>query len=334
MHRASSCPQDANSQTTAARGKPTLEDMTELWDLVNRQAGALSRRQIIDHGLTDDTIAAHLDARRWQRPFPGVLVTYTGPLTTTTLHWCAILYCGQSAVLSHDTAGALWGLVEPQLTIHTTVPYVRAPRSTHGLRVHRTRRALLGDFEPARTTAERTLLDLAQRTDTSDAALALVGRAFQRRIINVRELRAELERLKFQRWRGILVDAISDAETGAHSALEIRYARDVERRHGLPTGHRQRPSGHQFQDVHYDGLRTTVELDGRLGHTSLDDRWRDMDRDNRSTLRGETTLRFGWSDVAGRPCAVAGQVALLLARNGWAGSPRPCNPRCEHFRGV
>lgn len=306
--------------------------MTELVKLANYQAGALSRQQILGHGLTDDAIAANMKAGRWQRPFPGVLVTYTGPLTTTTLHWCAILYCGQSAALSHDTAGSLWGLVEPQLTIHTTVPYARAPRSTNGLTVHRTRRPLLGDFEPARTTPERTLLDLTQSTDTADAAIALVGRAFQRRIINVRELRREFERLKFPRWRGILVDAISDAEAGAHSALEIRYSRDVERRHGLPIGLRQRPSGHQFQDVHYKGLRTTVELDGRLGHLELVDRWRDMDRDNRSTVRGETTLRFGWSDVAARPCAVAGQVALVLARNGWLGSLRRCNTRCEHYR--
>lgn len=298
-------------------------------ELLHRQAGAVSRAQVIAQGITDDTIAAHLAARRWQRIYPGVLVTFTGPLSRTSCLWSALLHCGLPAVLSHDTAGELWGLRNQADTIHVTVQRPRAPRPAPGLIVHRTRRQLDGASDPPRTTPERTLLDLAQGADTADTAIALVGRAFQRGIINVRKLRAELERLPFQRWRGVFVDAVSDAETGAHSALEIRYARDVERRHGLPTGQRQRPIGHQFQDVHYKDFCTTVELDGRLGHSAPVDVWRDMDRDNHSVLRGEQTLRFGWSDVAGRPCAVAAQVTLVLRRNGWTGAARACGRRCD-----
>lgn len=48
----------------------------------------------------------------------------------------------------------------------------------------------------------------------------------------------------------------------------------------------------------------------------------------RLVLAGETVLRFGWVDVATRPCAVAGQVGQVLRRGGWAGRPRPCGPRC------
>ena len=92
----------------------------------------------------------------------------------------------------------------------------------------------------------------------------------------------------------------------------MRYLSDVERAHGLPTGTRQRGVDGTRQDVHYDGYRTTIELDGRLGHADAASVWRDMTRDNAATLRGETTLRFGWSDVANQPCKVAAQVGAVL----------------------
>ncbi|HEV8527140.1 MAG TPA: hypothetical protein VGS60_06240, partial [Actinomycetes bacterium] len=45
-------------------------------------------------------------------------------------------------------------------------------------------------------------------------------------------------------------------------------------------------------------------------------RFRDMRRDNAAVVRGEHPLRYGWFDVDERPCDVAAQVALVLARNG------------------
>jgi hypothetical protein len=68
-----------------------------------------------------------------------------------------------------------------------------------------------------------------------------------------------------------------------------------------------------------------VELDGRV-HLRTDQRWRHMRRDNRSTLRGEATLRYGFVDVSEQPCEVALQVLLRL--NGFAGEVKACRPDC------
>ncbi len=87
-------------------------------------------------------------------------------------------------------------------------------------------------------------------------------------------------------------------------------------------------AGNTHQDVHYGEFRATVELDGRLGHADLSSRWRDMRRDNASTLRGESTLRFGWADVTSHPCTVAAQVAAVLRAAGWRGAPQTCGPSC------
>jgi hypothetical protein len=83
------------------------------------------------------------------------------------------------------------------------------------------------------------------------------------------------------------------------------------------------------QDVWYDRYATVVELDGRLGHADADGRWRDMGRDNAAALRSEVTLRYGWTDVAARPCRVAAQVAEVLRRRGWAGAAAKCGNSCD-----
>jgi hypothetical protein len=49
--------------------------------------------------------------------------------------------------------------------------------------------------------------------------------------------------------------------------------------------------GGEFTDVYYDGFGLLVELDGRL-HLVPRQRWRDLDRDNRATLRAEATLPY------------------------------------------
>lgn len=70
-----------------------------------------------------------------------------------------------------------------------------------------------------------------------------------------------------------------------------------------------------------------VELDGRA-HLEASRRWRDMRRDNRSTLRGEATLRYGYLDVTEQPCDVAAQVLLALRARGFTGRVQRCRPGC------
>ena len=135
-----------------------------------------------------------------------------------------------------------------------------------------------------------------------------------------------------------MVDALlTDVELGAHSALELRYLRDVERAHGLPRGERQsvRSAGRSenqhraYRDVLYREFGLVVELDGRVGHVG-DGRLRDLRRDNVSALRGERTLRYGWQDVTEEPCTTAFQVAGMLGRGGWPGLPSRCS-RCHRL---
>ena len=81
-----------------------------------------------------------------------------------------------------------------------------------------------------------------------------------------------------------------------------------------------------YFDRFYEAYLVVVELDGRATHT-LDTRWDDIRRDNATSASGILTLRYGWPDVTGRPCEVAAEVALTLAKRGFTGA-RPCSPGC------
>jgi hypothetical protein len=78
----------------------------------------------------------------------------------------------------------------------------------------------------------------------------------------------------------------------------------------------------------YDPYGLVVELDGRADHL-VEDRWRDIHRDNSNARAGKVTLRFSYADVTSRNCEVAADVCGTLRLRGWTGLPRHCGPSCR-----
>lgn len=159
-----------------------------------------------------------------------------------------------------------------------------------------------------------------------DSALAVVADNYQTGRVSIDAILASLSS-RHIRWGGELGAAVGDHLRGSDSLLEVRHVRDVEQAHRLPRSARQRMLGREIADCSYDGFDLLVELDGRL-HLAADRRWRDMRRDNRSTLRGEATLRYGFFDVSEQACAVAVQVLSVLRARGFTGPVRACHPDC------
>src|SRR3984893_12271523 len=94
--------------------------------LAQRQAGAISRQQVLDAGLTPQLIIRRLQRGRWQQLFRGVYAVFTGLPPRETWLWAAILSAGEGAVLSHQTAAELHGLLDPPAdAIYVTVPSTR-----------------------------------------------------------------------------------------------------------------------------------------------------------------------------------------------------------------
>jgi hypothetical protein len=317
---------------------------TNMWEqLVRDQHGLLDTDQLRLLDIGPGVIAANLRAQRWRRVLPRIYATFTGPLSREARITGALLYGGLRALLSHTTAAEEWRMLalDPLAPAHITVPYgCSAVSQPPHVVVHRSRAFphLMVATDPARTSKADTVLDLA--TSEPDArtgmrrfiALATRGR------VPVRELQRRLEERRPRRYGRALTDALRLLADGVQSALEQRYASDVESAHMLPIGQRQRPivvDGRTFwEDVSYDmiGIPLTVRLDGRAFHDAPEVAFRDRRRDNAAELAGRHRLVYGWDEVTRDPCGVAAEVAAVLHRAGWLGQLRRCTSRewrCE-----
>ncbi|GAA1554247.1 hypothetical protein GCM10009827_088760 [Dactylosporangium maewongense] len=310
-------------------------------ELLESQSGVVTRQQARSAGVSLGAIRSHVAAGRWVPMFDGIFRTYTGEPSRHTVLWAVLLRAGPGAALSHDTAAELVGLVDrPSDHVHVTIPGNRRIRPLAGVVVHH--RARLADtVQPGpalrRTRVEDTVLDLAELERRLATAIGWLTTACGRGLTTPDRLAAALRRRKKMRWRRLLEATVDDAAVGARSVLELRYLKDVERGHRLPTGRRQarrRESGAtQYRDVEYRAFATVVELDGRAYHPE-EHRRRDQRRDNATASAGQRTLRYGWADVVA-PCATAVQVARALKAGGWHGRLQPCRrPDCPVRRSV
>ncbi len=302
------------------------------------QADAIARRQGPDAGIAPNTMRSRVRNGRWQRLHRGVYAAFSGEPPRETILWAALLRAGPGAVLSHQTAAERHGLLdEPSPVITITVPMARTPARARipGIVIRRSD-AILRTRHPAMlppcTRIEDTVLDLIQAATSFDDVYMWICRAIGRRRTTADRIRQAMDARKKMRWRRELMLALGDAGDGALSVLEFRYARRVERPHGLPAARRQarirQRTGNRYLDNLYEPYGVCVELDGTAAHPA-DEQWRDKRRDNANTLLSIVTLRYGFPDLGDRRCETAAEVATLLRSRGWPGSPRPCGrPGC------
>ena len=196
----------------------------------------------------------------WQRLHQGVYATFTGQPDREAILWAALRRAGPDAVLSHWTAAELSKLTNSQSRlIHVTVPRHQHVRPISGVMIHRSSRVSQARHPavmPPRTRIEETALDLAGCSKDLEDALAWLARACATRLTTPGRIRVALGQRARVRWRQALAAGLDDIEDGAHSALELRYVRRVERAHGLPRAQRQvRPgpcaSAAQYKDALY-----------------------------------------------------------------------------------
>jgi len=235
----------------------------------------------------------------------GVYVEHTGTLGWDQRAWAAVLRASPS-VLSGPSALRAHGLRAHQASpVEVAIADCRRVRVGDEFRVVRLRdyeRVAMPQLSPPRMRLEAALVQVASRARAEDDAIAVLADACQERRTTASRLLAELHERERVPHRRLLAAALADVAVGAMSPLEARYLRHVERAHGLPAGGRQRlirpGRSPAYRDVEYAGLRTLVELNGRLGHEWAAEVWDDLDRD------------------------------LHAATRGWTGRPHACGPAC------
>lgn len=235
----------------------------------------------------------------------------------------AVLACGDSALLSHASAGSLWEITEPRTAPargggrpargpEVTIPAARSSR-VPGVTVHRrdlpaSDRSRHHDIPV--TSPIRTLLDLA--TALSDRGLeAAVNRADQLGLATPDSLLTQLEERAGQRGVAVLRGLLAPGRfLLTDSALERRFL-PLARSAGLPspqTGVRVR--GFKI-DFLWRDLGLVVETDGLRYHRTPLQQARDRRRDQALTEAGWTVLRFTHDQVAHRPSEVVGTLSRV-----------------------
>jgi predicted transcriptional regulator of viral defense system len=156
----------------------------------------VTRGQLLEFGYGSDAVNHRVTAGRLHRVRPGVYAVGR-PRLSQHGHWmAAVLSCGPEAVLSHESAAALWGIrplgadrVEVSVPIHMT-------RRPAGVVVHR--RAAFAPREVARrsgipvTNPICTLIDIATEL-ARDQLEAAINEADKRDLTDPEELRSALD---------------------------------------------------------------------------------------------------------------------------------------------
>jgi hypothetical protein len=312
-----------------------------LWEQARWQAGVITREQALCAGLSRNAIVSKMRHDRWLQVYRGVYATFTGPIGRDARLWAVVLYAGPGARLSHETAAELVHLTDrPSPLIHVSIASDRRVVPPKDVAIHRSA-GLETSWRfargiPPHTFAEETVIDLVHAATDLDDVIGYVTGAFARDLTSEERLRREAAARKRLRWRADLDEIIPRAVDGAHSVLEYRYDRDVERAHGLPPASKQvtftKSDGRRGRrDRCYEQYGLIIELDGRRYHPG-ERRHLDQARDNDAIATGGSTLRYGWDDVTRRQCAVAAQVHAALAKRGYTVPLKPCSPSCGGLR--
>jgi very-short-patch-repair endonuclease len=222
----------------------------------------------------------------------------------------AVLACGPEALLSHDSAAELWGIVGSRTrapeegeikapsVIHVSVPSEVERRRT-GLEIHRRRlepEDRAGHAGIPVTSPARTLVDLACRA-RPDQLEAAVSEADKLGLVDPEELRRFVNRRPGLAGAPVL-RSVLDHRTFrlTDSELERRFLRLVERA-GLPRPLTQKQVNGFKVDFYWPELRLIVETDGLRYHRTPAQQAKDRLRDQ--ALAPEfTPLRFTHAQVA------------------------------------
>ena len=220
----------------------------------------------------------------------------------------AVLACGEGAVLSHRSAGALWQLLNhdgiPDVTTrtHRRVPGVRTHESAHTADVTIHRRIPV-------TTPARTLADLAHTLTPQDLTRAVREAEFKR-LFHLPSMLAVLDHRPSKQLSQLLAD-LNPTQSHLEDRLLTLCAQQ-----GLPTPRAQQHVQGRRVDFLWPQHHLIVETDGYEAHATPHAFQHDRTTTNQLQLAGYTTLRFTHADLTHRPAHVVQQIAHALGMKG------------------
>ena len=287
--------------------------------IAGRQHGAVARDQLLAAGLSARIIHERIQCGVLLPVHRGVYLFTLGPRSPLAREAAAVLACLPRAILSHRTAGRLWGLPVPLPDVIELTVVGRQRRPPNGLAVYSI--ASLPDAELRRheripiTSPSLTVLDLAGLIAPDELEGALHEARVQRLVTDA-ELRATLAAHPNRRGARALARLLA-REGGVRvtrSKGERRLLKLL-RAHDLEPDASDHPVGPYTLDFYFEVERVAVEYDSRQFHDN--DRRFVGDRRKIAYLaaRGIVTVPFTVIDLgAGADRAIADLRSTLASR--------------------
>jgi very-short-patch-repair endonuclease len=266
----------------------------EIARIAGRQHGVITRAQLLSAGLLPSGISDRVSAGRLHRIHRGVYAVGHTNIGNEGQWIAAVLACGQGAVLSHQSAAALWKIAPVIAMVDVTVAGGGGRAARKEIRLHRSRTLSPADCTlragiPV-TKPARTLQDLRRILPTKKFARAL------------RE--AEYLRLPIR-------DAFKPDRT--RTDLEALFLA-LARRHRLAQPEVNVRVDRFRVDFLWRNERLVVEVDGWESHRMRSAFEEDRARDARLKVLGYEVLRFTWRQVEDDAATVVQTVRELLQR--------------------
>jgi hypothetical protein len=237
----------------------------------------------------------------------------------------AVLACGDGALLSHESAAVLHGLLtDGRLRIDVTSA-LGSGRRKSGIRAHESRILLPRDMVRVEnipcTSIPRTLLDVAANAGAHKTDRCC-ERAVELRVFDLTAIQDVMSRANGHPGLGVLRTVLAD---GRHFIGETPTRNEMEARMlaicldaGLP-----RPSANRVLDLD-DGRppviadfawmeeKVIAETDGVETHGTRRGRERDNRRDRRLMLAGWRVAHYSWWEVMNEPERIVQELREML----------------------
>ena len=284
------------------------------------QRGRVARRQLLRAGISSKMIRTRVSGGLLYPLHCGVYAVGHPGAVGLGAETAALLAAGERAVLSHDTAAALWNL-RPRLVgaaaVHLSVPVGGCPRRS-GICAHRTRTLLSRDVGVRAglpvTSAARTLVDIAGALRPRERELAL-DEGLRNRILNRDQVADAIARAGNRTGTKALKELLRDGRNTTVTRSEAEEAflalvRDA----GLPDPEVNAWLRGLMVDFLWRRERIVVEVDGYAFHGSRRRFEDDRARDAKLAAAGYQVLRVTWLQMRHEPLTVIARLAQALAR--------------------
>jgi very-short-patch-repair endonuclease len=244
-----------------------------------RQHGHITRRQLLALGLNSSAITYRLATGELVRVHAGVYAVGYRRVEPVARAMAAVLACGDRAVLSHESAAALWGLRRwPDIPEVSTPKHVRRPRITTHRSTTLERTDLRTQLHIPTVSAGRAIFDIAARLSEKELTRATQDARHEGHLkpTDLHRLRRRCPRLQ---------QLVDPQQNPTRSGFEDELTRWLTK-HGLPIPIiNTKVNGHTV-DALYPEHKVILELDSWPYHKDYPT-WRsDRERDGENLANG------------------------------------------------